>query len=171
MKQRSKEEGGGRNSILRAGAIVLIVPCSLLLVPLLTACKPKPADAPTVSEKMKALEAKTEKAVEAAKEKIEGLEERFSRERAEFAARFDAQLKRTEAGLAKLKQRAELDASRRPELERGIQALEARSKALRERIQQAKSATKDQWDQIKAPWQKKEGYEDYEEQILKETET
>ncbi len=137
----------------------------------LGACKPKPADAPSTSEKLKALEAKTEKIVEAAKEKIETLEERFGRERGEFAARFDDQLKRTEAGLAKLKRRAEADASRRPELERSIQALEARSKALRDRLEQVKSATKDQWDQIKAPWQKKEGYEDYEDQILKETET
>ncbi len=141
------------------------------MLPFLFACKPKPADAPSASERLKSLETKTERVVESAKEKIESLEERFSRERAEFSARFEAQLKRTEARLAELKRRAELDASRRPDIERGIHVLEERTKALRERLDRVKSATSEQWDQIKEPWQKKEGYEDYEDQIIKETST
>jgi chromosome segregation ATPase len=171
VRPRNKEEGGRKKRIFPSRLNFPVVPSSLLILPLLFACKPKPADAPSASEKLKSLEAKTERVVEAAKDKIESLEERFSRERAEFSARFEAQLKRTEARLGELKRRAELDASRRPEIERGIRVLEERTKALRERIDRVKSATSEQWDQIKEPWQKKEGYEDYEDQIIKETST
>jgi hypothetical protein len=133
----------------------------------LGACKPNPSDAPSGSERLKALEAKTEKIVE---EKVESLEERFRRERVKLVARFQYHLKRTEGRIAELKKRAELDAARRPKIERIVVRLEQRSGKIRERIGRFESATADQWDQLKAPWQKKQGYEDYENQILKETE-
>jgi hypothetical protein len=172
VRTRNKEEGTRTNSILLCDLILRLAPCSLLLVPLLfSACKPRPADAPSASQNLKALETRTEKVVEAAKEKIESLEERFGRERREFSVRFEGQLKRTEMRLADLKRRAEVDVQRRPDLERGIRILEERTKTLRERLERLKSATSEQWEQIKEPWQKKEGYEDYEDQIIKETST
>jgi hypothetical protein len=169
VRKRNKEEGGRKKSIIRSWTVNLVVPSSLLLVPFLCACKPKPADTRSTAEKLKALEAKTEQVVEAAKDKIETLEERFDRERVIFSARFKEQLKRTEIRLVELKRRAELSAERRPQIERGIRVLEARTRTLRERMERLKAATAEQWDQLKEPWQKKEGYEDYEDQILKET--
>jgi hypothetical protein len=171
VKASNKDEGRRSILVLPRWAIILLVPSSLFLVPLLTACKPKPPDAPSASEKLKALETRTERVVEIAKGKIESLEERFDRERSEFSARFESQLKRTETRLADLKRRAEIDAQRRPEIERGIRVLEERTKTLRERLERLKSASSEQWEQIKEPWQKKEGYEDYEDQIIKETST
>jgi hypothetical protein len=169
VRKRNKEEGGRRKSTIRSWTINLVVPSSLLLVPFLCACKPKPADTRSTADKLKALETKTEKAFDVAKEKSETLVERFARERVIFSARFNEQLKRTEARLVELKRRAELNAERRPVIERGIRVLEARTRTLRERMERLKAATAEQWDQMKEPWQKKEGYEDYEDQILKET--
>ena len=164
MKRRNREQRGRKKCFLLGKAAPFLVPCLLLLVPLLAACKPNPAE-------LKSLKARTEQVVESAKEKIESLEERFGRERTEMSARFEQQLKRTEARLAELRKRAEADAARRPEIERGIRALEERTKTLRDRLGRLKSATSDQWDQLKEPWQKKEGDEAYEDQILKETST
>ena len=103
------------------------------------------------------------------KDKIESFEQRFARERTEFRARFAYDIQRLDARAAELRQKAALDAARRPELERGIQKLEQRSQELRTRLNRLDSTTSADWDQLKAPWQKKEGYEDYEDKILKET--
>ena len=99
MKRRNREQRGRKKCFLLGKAAPFLVPCLLLLVPLLAACKPQPAD----SDRLKALESKTERVIEVAKEKIESLEERFSRERTEMSARFEQQLQRTEARLAELR--------------------------------------------------------------------
>jgi hypothetical protein len=132
----------------------------------LGACNPKSSDAPSVQDKIKALEAKTERVVE---EKLETLEERFKRERVELSAHLGYHLKRTEERIVEWKKRAETDTLRRPAIERLVVKLEERTKTLREHIAKMNSATADQWDQIREPWKKKQGYEEYENEILKET--
>lgn len=147
----------------------ILVSSSLLLFPFLIACKPKPADAPTGSEKPKSLETKTEKVIEAAKEKIETLEQRFVRERSEYRERFHRQHLKMVARTNELKRRAELEVEKRPQLERVIQKLERRTQVLRDRLNHLESVTAENWDEMKAPWQKKQGDEEYEDKIIEET--
>ena len=165
-KQGNKDEGRGNRFL--SGRSLLVVTCSWLLLPLLLGCKPKQKETST-SEKLKSLETKTEKAIEVAKEKIETLEQRFDRERTEYRERFHNMHLKLQARIGELKRRAEVDAAKRPELERAIQRLEQRSQVLRDRLQHIQSVSAKDWDQLKAPWQKKEGNDDYEDEILKET--
>ena len=145
----------------------VLVPSSLLFFPLLIGCKPKQEEA--AENKLKKLEAKTEQVVEAAKQKIETLEQRFKRERTEYREKFHQQHLKMVARTNELKRRAELEVAKRPELERAIQKLEQRTQVLRDRLKELDSARAENWDELKSPWQKKEGYEDYEDKILQET--
>lgn len=149
----------------------------------LGACKPAPNPAPSqpapspspasaIGQTIDKLKDRTDRALDQSKQKLEELANRFDVERDHYAKRFERQLNQLEPRLADLKKRVETATEQaRPEIERSLRQLEERTKQLRERLELLRLSTTKDWDQIKKPWQDKEGSEEYEDSALQETST